>query len=135
MAVETNLTEVSDNDYISAVIQKADGSISHYARYKMDYPSPILMIGYPSDVDKETDSMYVFYENYRGEYSGSISDPVKICFEHELEYTSADDEYHEATCKNCSFWMKANHNITYYDKDADTHTKKCEKCGYERRYI
>lgn len=130
LVVKTNLAKVSDNDYISVIIQKKDGSISKYGRYKLDRVStkiPIML----TDVDRNNDSMYVFYEDYKGAFSGSLSEPVKICIKHDFEYKidESDNTKHILSCKNCSYTGSGTHSYEKYQSDDVRHTSTCV-CGY-----
>lgn len=102
LLVVTNLTEVNDNDYISVIIRKKDGSVSYYGRYRMNSTGVVVHAALPSDIDMDNDSMYVFYENYRGVFPGSASDLIPVCIKHDIEYTVTDSR-HEFSCKNCTY--------------------------------
>lgn len=128
--VNTNLTAPGDNDYISAVIAGEDGSISSYARYKLTSAEMTVSADLPGGIDPAKDSLYVFYENYKGALSGAVGELVRVCLRHDLEYSELDDSGHITQCKNCGYAVIKNHDITYFANDEESHGKKCEKCGY-----
>ena len=142
--VSTNLTNFSDDDYISVIIVKPDGNIPYYGRFSMNGTGFANIQTYmPSDIDKDNDSMYVFYENYNGALSGSVSELKKVCFEHEYIYEDLPEEnMHSFECKNCGEWSKTIHSMSYQG-DEFTHTGTCELCGhkvtgnhnYEKQYL
>lgn len=129
ICVATDLEEVGDNDYISVIIRKKDGSISHYGRYQMSGTGAVIYVTFPSGIDMDNDSMYVFYENYRGEFSGSVSALKKVCLKHDLEYKIAD-EGHDIVCKNCDYSLCGDHYTREYQSDDIKHTGTCDYCGY-----
>lgn len=134
ISVTTDLTNFSNNDYISVIIVKPDGSIPYYGRFSMNSTGFARILKFmPIDVDKDNDSMYVFYENYNGALSGSVSEFKKVCFEHDLEYEidpKPENNRHYWTCKNCGSGGSGPHTMSYQG-DEITHTGTCELCGYE----
>ena len=132
--VTTDLTDFSDNDHISVIIVKPDGSIPYYGRFTMNRTGfANIRTGMPSDIDTVNDSLYVFYENYNGALSGSVSELKKVCFEHDLEYEidpKPENNRHYWTCKNCGSGGSGPHTMSYQG-DEITHTGTCELCGYE----
>ena len=142
--VTTDLTNFSDNDYISVIIVKPDGSIPYYGRFTMNRTGfANIRTGMPSGIDKDNDSLYVFYENYNGALSGSVSELKKVCFEHEYIYEDlSEEDMHSYECKNCGMWGKTIHTMSYQG-DELTHTGTCELCGhkvtgnhnYEKQYL
>lgn len=126
--VTTNLTRVTDNDYISVIIRKNDGSISHYGRYQISY-NPVVNVALPSDIDMDNDSMYVFYENFKGALSGSVSELVKVCIKHDFEYETTEEKHH-ITCKNCTYESSGDHYVEEFQGDDVKHTGACIYCGY-----
>ena len=127
--IETDQSAVDANDYISVIIVKNDGNISHYGRYKQTAAKQDIRVTIPSDVNAETDSMYVFAEDYNGALSGSASEPVKVCISHKFDYTSLGDGAHRAKCGVCGYDVTQSHNFTYSSVNAATHQASCI-CGY-----
>lgn len=133
LMVSTSLTEISDNDYISAIIVKKDGSISRYGRFEPEKRSVTTIPVMLSGVDLNNDSMYIFYENYNGAFSGSVGELTKICLKHKLTYTPdpSNSKQHIIGCSECSFTGTENHDISSYEGDEITHTGTCKLCGYK----
>ena len=132
--VTTGLTDFSDNDYISVIIVKPDGSIPYYGRFTMNRTGfANIRTDMPSDIDTVNDSLYVFYENYNSALSGSVSELKKVCFKHDLEYEIdpvPENNRHYFKCKNCGLEGSEPHTMSYQG-DELTHTGTCELCGYK----
>ena len=118
--------------YISAIIVKADGTVSHYARYRINGLSLKQNIELPSDINLDTDSMYVFFEDYQKTLPGSVSEPKKVCLKHAYgEYTSVDGSSHEHTCLACGYKETDSHSFGAYTCNDDNHERSCTVCGYK----
>ena len=127
-SLELNIKTNQTNDYISVIIVKKNGSISHYGRYKQIEQN--IRVTLPSDIDMKTDSMYVFAEDYNGALSGSASTPVKVCIEHKFNYTSENDSAHTAKCSVCNYEVKQSHSWGGYTYNDTEHSQSCSVCGF-----
>lgn len=128
--VSTSGATFTAEDYISAIIVKKDGTVSHYGRYKLTSDDMKIDVALPSGIDTENDSMYVFYERYKNGYSGAVSALKKVCIAH--RDGSAEDKtekIHEITCAECGQKYNKAHNFTIVPKDDSVHEKACAMCG------
>lgn len=126
------ITPYGSNDYVSLIIVKADGTISHYGRYALTGNSTThtFSIELPSGIDTENDTMYAFCENYRGEMAGAISTPKVVCFKHKYTYENPNDNYHRGTCSVCGYQKAEQHNFGDYTDNGTDHMRTCSDCGF-----
>lgn len=121
-----------ENSGLSFIIVKPDGTVSYYMRKVFDTTPQSSLAGtfaIPSDVDKENDRMYVFYERSAGKFSGEISELSEICLGHIYEVKDLLDTVHEYVCTKCGNSYTEAHDYTVSDKSADGHTMVCSVCG------
>ncbi len=126
-SLELNVTASSGADCISVIIVKADGTISYYKQNDLKQTIPVTL---PADTDAKTDAMYVFAEKSNGALTGSVSDPVKVCISHKLEYTALGDSAHHAKCCDCGYEVTQSHNFGQYTVTQQGHEQTCSICGF-----
>lgn len=132
--IDTSLMTAGENDYVSFILMKADGTISHFARFKLEKGSGYFLLTLPTDVDLQNDSLYAFHETVNGAFSSLISEPKKLCLTHvDGTYKNLSERSHRVTCALCGSLYDRPHVFTV-DKKAytdETHTERCSLCGYE----
>lgn len=121
-----------ENGGLSFIIVKPDGTVSYYMRKIFETTPKTGLVGafaLPSDVDKENDKMYVFYERSVGKFSGEISELAEICLSHKYEVKDLFDTVHKYTCTTCGKSYTEAHDYTVSETSADGHTMVCSVCG------
>lgn len=121
-----------ENGGLSFIIVKPDGTVSYYMRKIFETTPQTDLAGtfaLPSDVDKENDKMYVFYERSVGKFSGEISELAEICLSHKYEVKDFSDAVHKYTCTTCGKSYTEAHDYTVSGTSADGHTMVCSVCG------
>lgn len=125
-------TAAEENGGLSFIIVKPDGTVSYYMRKVFETTPQTDLAGtfaLPSDVDKENDKMYVFYERSVGKFSGEISELAEICLSHKYEVKDFSDTVHKYTCTTCGKSYTEAHDYTVSGTSADGHTMVCSVCG------
>lgn len=125
-------TAAEENGGLSFIIVKPDGTVSYYMRKIFETTPQTGLAGafaLPSDVDKENDKMYVFYERSVGKFSGEISELSEICLSHKYEVKDLFDTVHKYTCTTCGKSYTEAHDYTVSGTSADGHTMVCSVCG------
>lgn len=121
-----------ENGGLSFIIVKPDGTVSYYMRKIFETTPQTDLAGtfaLPSDVDKENDKMYVFYERSVGKFSGEISELAEICLSHKYQVKDLFDTVHKYTCTTCGKSYTEAHDYTVSETSADGHTMVCSVCG------
>ena len=130
--VATSVENVGDNDYISFIIRKPDGTVSCYARVKQTASEATYTLTLPDDTDLANDSLYVFHETVNGDFPSLVTDLTKLCLTHEgLKTESISDAYHRVSCSICDYKENFAHTRKTESISDDRHRTYCTLCDYE----